>query len=41
MVWLLSICIVLMVVVIALSIKLLVMRKAAKEVCTELMEKLN
>lgn len=41
MVWLLCICIVLMVVVIVLSIKLLVMRKAAKEVCTELMEKLN
>ena len=41
MAWLLCICIVLVVDVLALSIKIIVMRRAAKEICIELTEKLN
>ncbi len=41
MIWLFLLCVVLLVVVIVLGIKMFVMRKAAKEICTELSEKLK
>lgn len=41
MIWLFLICIVLLIAVIALGIKVYVMRKAAKEICAELSEKLK
>lgn len=40
MVWLVLLCVVLLIFVIVLGIKVFVMRKAAKEICTELSEKL-
>ena len=40
-IWLFLICIVLLIAVIALGIKVYVMRKAAKEICAELSEKLK
>lgn len=41
MIWLFLLCVVLLIVVIVLGIKMFVMRKAAKEICTELSEKLK
>lgn len=41
MIWLSLICVILLIVVIALGVKVYVMRKAAKEICTELSEKLK
>lgn len=40
MIWLVLICLILLISVIALGIKVFVMRKAAKEICAELSEKL-
>lgn len=41
MIWLLLLCLVLLIIVIVLGIKMFVMRKAAKEICMELSEKLK
>lgn len=41
MIWLFLLCVILVVAVIVLGIKVFVMRKAAKEICTELSEKLK